>query len=140
MPNGLKFTLLGKVEQYKAASDTTYADRMFCGWRGEWANGDYSFARLIVDVGQTSRIKSAYQMFYDAGFYRFDTPDQPQARLLLGDVGYNFVLEVKGNFPNLENAEEMFAMNNEDQWLGTLGGASGKQNAGYLHLELNEFN
>lgn len=139
MPNGLKFTLLGKVEQYKAASDTTYADRMFYNWSGDMVDGDYSFARLIIDVGQMSRIKSAYQMFYDAGFIRFEKPDQPQGRLL-GDAGYTIVLEVKGNFPNLENAEEMFAMSTESQWLGTLGGASGRQDAGFLHLDLNAFN
>lgn len=134
LPNGVKFNLTVKVDKKKDANEVTYGDGMFYGFDGTLYD---DYVRLVVDFGQTNKLISGYRMFYDAGNSSWETPTN--TRLVLGEVGVDFVLEVKGNFANLVDAEEMFAVSNDYHWVGTLGGAMGVQSCEHLHLDIDRF-
>lgn len=78
-------------------------DEMFLGlnWYGE--TNTYEDGAFVWNV-EEAKIKTAYRMFFNAGGYGFG----------LGEGGRPGYLVVRGSFPELENAQEMFRWNFDD--------------------------
>lgn len=110
LPNGVMANITVHFTE-KPFEYIVYGDEMFLGLYWVGARNSYEDGAFVWDV-ETTKIKTAYRMFYNAGGFGVG----------LGEGPWPTMLVVRGAFPELENAKEMFRFNYDDPDTGDVYG------------------